>query len=149
MITEIKGEKKKYLDLLLLGDEQESMIDRYLERGRMFALYDGELVAQAVVTEKNGGLEINNISAYPKFQRKGYGKALIAFLAEEFSDSCSFLLAGTGDSPLTVPFYEKCGFTRSYVIKNYFTDNYDRPIYEDGVLLKDMVFFKKDILKTY
>ena len=28
--------KKQYLDLLLLADEQESMIDRYLERGEMF-----------------------------------------------------------------------------------------------------------------
>ena len=29
--------KKQYLDLLLLADEQESMIDRYLERGDMLA----------------------------------------------------------------------------------------------------------------
>lgn len=28
--------KKRFLDLLLLADEQESMIDRYLERGEMF-----------------------------------------------------------------------------------------------------------------
>jgi hypothetical protein len=40
----IKTDKKRFLDLLLLADEQESMIDRYLERGEMFALYDeGEL----------------------------------------------------------------------------------------------------------
>ena len=33
-IHPISGNKKQYLDLLLLADEQESMIDRYLERGR-------------------------------------------------------------------------------------------------------------------
>lgn len=33
----IKGNKKDYLDLLLLADEQENMIDKYLERGIMFA----------------------------------------------------------------------------------------------------------------
>ena len=32
--------KKQYIDLLLLADEQESMIDIYLETGIMFALYD-------------------------------------------------------------------------------------------------------------
>ncbi len=32
--------KKQYIDLLLLADEQESMIDIYLEKGTMFALYD-------------------------------------------------------------------------------------------------------------
>ena len=31
-ITQITENKKQYLDLLLLADEQESMIDRYLER---------------------------------------------------------------------------------------------------------------------
>ena len=32
-IIKISRNKKQYLDLLLLGDEQETMIDRYLERG--------------------------------------------------------------------------------------------------------------------
>ena len=40
-IQKITGDKKRYLPLLLLGDEQESMIDRYLERGTMFVLFDG------------------------------------------------------------------------------------------------------------
>lgn len=35
--------KKRFLPLLLLGDEQESMVDRYLERGRMYVLDDGEV----------------------------------------------------------------------------------------------------------
>ena len=39
-ILKITSGKKKYLELLLLGDEQESMIDRYLERGDMFVLDD-------------------------------------------------------------------------------------------------------------
>ena len=32
-ICPVLHNKKQYLDLLLLADEQESMIDRYLERG--------------------------------------------------------------------------------------------------------------------
>ena len=39
----IKDNKKKQIDLLLLADEQEDMIDKYLERGTMFALYDDDL----------------------------------------------------------------------------------------------------------
>ena len=31
-ITEIKENKKQYLELLLLADEQENMIDKYIER---------------------------------------------------------------------------------------------------------------------
>ena len=29
----VEGDRKRYLPLLLLGDEQEDMIDRYLARG--------------------------------------------------------------------------------------------------------------------
>ena len=47
LITE---NKKAFLDLLLLGDEQESMIDKYLENGDLFALYDGDLKGVCVVT---------------------------------------------------------------------------------------------------
>lgn len=31
------GDKRKYMDLLLIADEQESMIDKYLERGDVCA----------------------------------------------------------------------------------------------------------------
>ena len=37
-IQPVISDKKCYLPLLLLGDEQESMIDRYLERGKMFVM---------------------------------------------------------------------------------------------------------------
>ena len=71
------------------------------------------------------------------------GKALIDFLASKYADEYSVLQVGTGDSPLTVPFYEKCGFVRSHNIPNFFTDNYDHPIYECGVQLIDMVYLQR------
>ena len=39
-VEQVFSDRKRFLDLLLLADEQEDMIDRYLERGDMFALYD-------------------------------------------------------------------------------------------------------------
>ena len=57
----------------------------------------------------------------------------------------AILQVGTGDSPLTIPFYEKCGFVRSHIIPNFFTDNYDHPIYEDGVQLVDMVYLQRQL----
>lgn len=35
-------------------------------------------------------------------------------------------------------------FRISHRLKNFFTDNYDHPIYEDGKLLTDMVYLRKD-----
>ena len=142
-IREIKENKKQYLDLLLLADEQEDMIDRYLERGIMYVLDDNGIKAECVVTdEEDGILEIKNLAVTPGSQRRGYGRRMIRFLADTYSGRYDVLQAGTGDSPLTVPFYLACGFVRSHTVKNFFTDNYDHPVREAGVLLKDMIYLK-------
>lgn len=143
-IERILGNKKRYIELLLLADEQENMIDKYLERGDMFALFEEDLKAICVVTkEGDGTFEIKNIATEPKYQGKGYGKKLIEYVVEFYENECDTLLVGTGDSDLTIPFYKRCGFEESHRIKNFFTDNYDQPIYECGKQLVDMVYLKR------
>lgn len=145
-IRELKEDKKQFLSLLLLADEQEDMIDRYIEKGTVYVLDDDGVKCQCVVTDEgNGILEIKNIATKPEYQGKGYGKKLIDFLIMNYRETYSILQVGTGDSPLTVPFYEKCGFIRSHSIKNFFTDYYDHPIYEGGVQLVDMVYLRRNI----
>ena len=145
-IVEITENKKQYINLLLLADESEEMIDRYLDRGRMYVLSEGGVRCECVVTDEGGGvLEIKNIATVPEHQGKGYAKVLIDFLVKEYSGKYSVLQVGTGDSPLTIPFYEKCGFVRSHILPNFFTDNYDHPIYECGVQLVDMIYLQKTI----
>ena len=73
------------------------------------------------------------------------GRALIAYIENAYRQTHSVLLVGTGESPLTVPFYEKCGFRYSHRIPNFFTVHYDHPIYEGGVLLRDMVYLQKPL----
>lgn len=144
----IENNKKRYIDLLLLGDEDEKMIDKYLERGEMYILDDNGIKAECVVTnEGNKILEIKNIAVSPKFQKQGYGKKLIEFITEKYSENFSVIQAGTGDSPLTIPFYEKCGFKKSHIVKNFFIDNYKNPIYEEGVQLIDMIYLQKNLKK--
>ncbi len=143
-MIEVTEDKKQYLDLLLLADEQEDMIDRYLECGRMYVLDDNGIRCECVVTDEgNGILEIKNIATKPEDQRKGYAKALIDFIIREYRGRYAVVQVGTGDSPATIPFYEKCGFVRSHIVPNFFTDHYDHPIFEDGVQLVDMVYLQR------
>lgn len=145
-IREVKRDKKRYLPLLLLADEQEDMVDRYLEWGIMYVLDDGGVKGECVVTDEGGGvLEIKNIATEPAFHGRGYGRALVEFVAARYKGEYAVLQVGTGDSPLTIPFYEKCGFVRSHRVKNFFTDHYDHPIYECGVQLVDMVYLQKKL----
>ncbi len=145
-VIKITDNKKQYISLLLLADEQEDMIDRYLETGTMYVLDDSGIKAGCVVTDEgNRILEIKNIATYPEFQGLGYGRKLIDFLKESYSGDFDLLQVGTGDSPLTIPFYEKCGFVRHHVVKNFFLDNYDHSIIEDGIQLIDMIYLQMPI----
>lgn len=145
-IRNIKTNKKQYQRLLLLADEQEDMIDRYLQRGVMYVLEDDGVKAACVVTDEgNGILELKNIAVAPDFQRKGYGKALVTFLIQTYRGQYQVLQVGTGDSPSTIPFYESCGFRRHHLVKNFFVDHYDHPIYECGVQLVDMVYLQREL----
>ena len=142
-IRVIHKNKKRFLPLLLLADEQEDMIDRYLERGTMYVLEDGGVKAECVVTDEGGGIfPLKKLAVEPESQRKGYGKALIDFLVCKYKGRYSVLQVGTGDSPLTIPFYEKCGFVRSHKIENFYTDNYDHTIYECGEQLTHMIYMQ-------
>ena len=141
---EILGGKKEFLSLLLLADEQEDMVDRYLEKGRMFVLDDDGVKCECVVKDEGGGvLEIKNLAVEPAFQRKGYGTAMIECIAERFRERFDVLQVGTGDSPATIPFYEKCGFVRWGVRERFFADNYEKPIWDGGVLLVDMIVLRR------
>ena len=138
----INNNKKDFLDLLLLADEQENMIDKYLGRGTLFALYDDGLKSICVVTDEgNGNFEIQSLATYEQFQRKGYGSYLIEYVCNYYKGNT--MIVGTGGE--TTAFYEKCGFVFSHRVKNYFLENYDKPIFEAGVQIKDKVYLKKEL----
>ena len=122
------------------------MIDRYLERGDMFALYDNDLKTVCVVVAiDKGTCELKNIATYQKYQGKGYAKALINFVSDYYKNRFKTMLVGTGDTPTILSFYKSCGFEKSHSIKNFFTDNYDHPMFEEGIQLIDMVYLKKKL----
>lgn len=145
-IEKITKNKKHYLDLLLLADESEDMIDKYLESGDMFALsVDDVKTVCVVVFIDNETCELKNIATYEKYQGNGYGKALIKYISDFYRNDYKTMLVGTGDTPTILSFYQNCGFEISHRLKNFFTDNYDHPMFEDGIQLIDMVYLKKKI----
>ena len=146
-IREVRENKRDYLPLLLLADEQENMIDLYLDRGTMYVLETGcKVIGECIVTDEgNGVLEIQNLAVDERYQGKGYGKTLIEFVVNRYREPYKVLQVGTGDSPLTVSFYEHCGFVQHHVIKNYIVDHYDHPIYEGGKQLINKVYLRRSL----
>ena len=146
-IRRVESGKWEYLPLLLVGDEQADMIARYLDRGTLLALYDGGLRAVCVVTEEGPGVfEIKNLAVEPAFHRRGYGRAMVERAVRDcWAAGGRWLLVGTGDSPLTLPFYQACGFRESHRVPGFFLRYYDHPIYEGGRLLSDMIYLSMEL----
>ena len=145
-IKKITDNKKRFLDLLLLADESETMIDKYLPEGDLFALYDDDLKSVCVVLPINSETcELKNIATYETYQGKGYGRTLIKYISDLYKNTYQTMLVGTGETPAILSFYESCGFSISHRIKNFFTDNYEHPMFEGDIQLVDMIYLKKDL----
>lgn len=147
-ILEIAEDKEKYIPLLLIGDEEEAMIMRYLPRGRLFVMRGGgTALCAAVVTDEGGGTaELKNISVPPEFQRRGHGRAMMEFIERRCRErGFSELILGTGETPRTLGFYESRGFSVFRRERDFFTKNYSRPIIDGGALLRDMIYLRKEL----
>lgn len=146
-IWQIKEAKRRFLPLLLIADPDENMIGRYLDRGDLFALYDdNELKSVCVVTaESETVCELKNLATGKTARNQGYATALIRHVLDVYRGRFSAMQVGTGDFPKILRFYEKCGFVLSHRIAGFFTDHYPEPVFEEGVLLTDMVYLKQTL----
>ena len=139
------GDRSRYMSLLLLGDESERMIARCLGQSTLYVGFlSGEAVAVCcTVGLDDGVVEVKNLAVAPGFGRRGIGRMMLAH-AERYSRGHRVIL-GTGETPSTLRFYRSCGYVYSHRIPDFFTANYDNPIVEEGVTLRDMIYLKKEI----
>lgn len=144
-VLPVKKGKWDYLSLLLLADPEPRMIDRYLDRGELWVLEDGGKVRSlCVVTDEGEGIcELKNLATGEEDQRKGYGTALVEEMTRRYASRFHTMVVGTGESPLTIPFYEKLGFVVFRREEGFFTRNYPDPIWEAGQLLTDMIYLRR------
>lgn len=144
-IKEITTNKKDYMDILLIGDEDKAMINKYLESSKLFALYDNDILTSicAVMEIDKVTVEIKNLATYTQYQNKGYASALINFVCNKYKTNFKYLILGTGENNNTLKFYKKQGFQETHRLKNFFIDNYPHPIFENEKQLVDMIYLKK------
>lgn len=141
-IDRVTEDKRRYMPLLLEADEQESMIERYLDEGEMYVMSDGGAAVAVCVLVPYGGrdVEIRNPAVAAEYRGRGYERMMIGHALDVCRPRYGRVYVGTGDVPSTVGFYRACGFRHSHRVANFFTDNYDHPIVECGTVLRDMVY---------
>ena len=142
-IIETYSNKIQYLPLLLIGDESESMIDRYLDSGSLYVgLLNGKPIAVCVIVNLDSDtVEIKNLAVETEYRKHGYGRRMLEYVESQHSDKK--IILGTGETPSTLRFYKSCGYSYSHRVPNFFTDNYPTPIIEEGITLCDMIYLEK------
>lgn len=132
--------------LLLDADPSKRLVDKYLACGILFgAFYEKEVTGVCLLIFHNHiSSEIINLAVLEKYQNQSVGKSLIS-MAENQARllGCKYMEIGTAE-PL-VKYYEKAGYKYHKTIKNFFVDNYDFPVTDNGIILKDMVRLIKNL----
>lgn len=139
-------------DLLLLADPSRQLIETYLADGECYIVEEkGEIIGVFVVIELNKEtIEIKNIAVREDLQGQGIGKNLV-FDAIRIAKENGYATVeiGTGNSSIgQLALYQQCGFRITGVIQDFFVDQYDEVIMENGIQCMDMIRLEKNIQKV-
>lgn len=136
---------KLYLD----ADPERAVVQKYLPQSRVYALEESgqPLAAACVLALDRKTCELKNLAVAPAYQNKGLGTQLCRRVFEACRRyGFAKITVGTADIPHSpVPFYEKLGFKRTRVLKDFFITRYTAPIYDGGIQCRDMVVLEKDL----
>ena len=130
-------------ELLELADPSRMIVEGYVKSSCVYVgEISGEIRAVYVLKEtEKVVVEIMNVAVDEVHQGKGLGKQLIFHAINEASkQGYAQLEIGTGNSSIhQLKLYQQCGFRIVSVDFDYFTRSYDEPIYENGLLCRDMI----------
>ncbi|MDX1806875.1 MAG: GNAT family N-acetyltransferase [Paenisporosarcina sp.] len=130
-------------DLLLLADPSRIIVQEYIKNAVIHVgEQDKKIIGVCVVKETaKTVVEIMNIAVIESLQGQGFGKQLIRHAIEESAKrGYAFIEIGTGNTSLTqLRLYQQCGFRIVGVDFDYFTRHYEKEIYENGLLCRDMI----------
>lgn len=139
--------------LLLLADETQEAIDKYIHECELFTLErDQDTIGIVAIQQLSAeSIEIKNIAIKPAFQKLGLGRKLIYWVKSHYhKKGIREIWVGTGDCSIyQLFFYQKCGFEMDSLKKYFFIENYTDPIFENGIQLKHMVMLKLNISENF
>lgn len=133
-------------NLLLDADPSKKLVDSYLKKGYLFGAFDNGLLAgeYLLIIHDNSTAEIINLAVLEKYRNKSIGKKLISHAENQARVfGCNNIIIGTAE-PL-VKYYTNQGYVYKKTVTNFFKDNYDTPVIDNGVILSDMIVLEKKL----
>lgn len=153
-IIKTSESREALLPLLLVGDEQQSVVEQYMHTGDAYVLRSSTRKSPVGIClivpyeEDTQAIEIKNIAIEPDGQGKGYGRYLLEGSVQRYAYTHRRVYVGTGAGGHAEQFYRQLGFVPSHTMEDFFIQHYDHPIYENDVQLKDMIYYVRPIVYT-
>lgn len=149
MAVIIEETEKVPRELLLIADPSINAINKYIDESIIFIAknYEEEIGVIAIKKNSEEIYEIMNIAVEEDYRGQGIGKQLICKAVEKVkSIGGRKVIIGTGNSSI-VPLilYQKLGFRIYDIKKNFFLENYQDEIWENGIRCIDMIMLEKNI----
>jgi ribosomal protein S18 acetylase RimI-like enzyme len=130
------------IELLLEADPSVEKLKAYLPRSRCFVatLQHNPVGAYVVQPIARAVYELMSIAVSPEHQRQGIGSELLRHAVSSVHHmGARRLELGTGTFGYQLTWYQREGFRDFAVERDFFLNNYQEPIYENGIQLKDML----------
>jgi GNAT superfamily N-acetyltransferase len=155
-VTPWTGDRRDLLWSFRLAEDSEAALAGYLDAGRVWvARGPGGAVLghlQAVAAQDGASWEILNTAVAEAWQGRGIGRLLVERAAEEArAAGATRLTVATAAADLgNLRFYQRCGMRFSGVVRDRFVPEtgYPDPIEIDGILLRDQVWFDRELAAT-
>jgi GNAT superfamily N-acetyltransferase len=147
-----RDELETLFPLLLLAEPSASALRWGLKNlsDTVYRMDDGgELVGAATMRWRRDPCEMLELAILRERQGAGYGRYFVAWLvAEARRRGKTEIIVGTSTtSAANIIFYQKCGFRADHIRQDYFW-YYDEPVYENGLVVRDMLVFRLDLAAT-
>lgn len=135
--------------LLLLADPSKANIEKYINNSVIYqAKWNEQVIGCYVLYRLNKEtIEIKNIAVDEQYQGKGIGTQLLQDALEKSKmQEAKKLVIGTGNSSTgQLYLYQKVGFKITDIKTNFFVENYEEAIWENGIQCKDMIMLSKEV----
>ena len=129
-------------ELLLEADPSIDHVNQYLKDSLCYvAVFKKEIVGVCILKPIDKyKIELFNIAVLPEKQKSGIGSQLLQFVLDCLKKTkYESVELGTGTFGYQLSFYQRYGFRVDSISKDHFINNYDEPIFENGIQLKDML----------
>lgn len=149
LLTQRLSKEQAPYDLLLEADPSVKRIENYLDSSYIVGAFVHKILVGVYVLKAVGFniWEIMNISVKEQYQNKGIGEALLKHAQEvAVEKGAKYIQISTGNSSFgQLYLYQKMGFRMCSIEKDFFVQNYDEPILENGIRCFDKVVLRKEV----